>query len=324
LCVPAPILTAILASRAVGLSSRPIRTSRSAAGSPVVLGVWLAQVALVPLGDVLALAARHACPTGPKYRLNRRRGLIVSGADILRGNQLILTLAVILVVLGASLVTTAWRWADRPDAVTKARREMLSSLGASLLTGAVLAVASLYLQEGLSEANEETTWRSNIINTERLVGFSAEGHDMQAGPRLSFAGKQLIAPDFTNSDLTGVTFRDAVISGADFTGANLTEADFVGATITSSKFNEAILDRANLMVAQFVRGDLLQIKSMSGAKVNANTCWPNGFLHNPGALRLLASSQVISTIDGATRKESLSKGYDTPCRPRSHSEAPWA
>lgn len=161
-------------------------------------------------------------------------------ADLFRGNHLILTLCVTLVVLGASLLTTAWRWADRPDAATKARREMVSSLGSSLLTGAVLAAATLYLQEGLSEANEETAWRSTIINSERLVGFSAEGHDMQSRPRVSFAGKQLIAPDFVNSDLTGVTFRDAVISGADFTGANLTEADFVGATITSAKFNEAV------------------------------------------------------------------------------------
>jgi len=245
-------------------------------------------------------------------------------ADLFRGNHLILTLCVTLVVLGASLLTTAWRWADRPDAATKARREMVSSLGSSLLTGAVLAAATLYLQEGLSEANEETAWRSTIINSERLVGFSAEGHDMQSRPRVSFAGKQLIAPDFVNSDLTGVTFRDAVISGADFTGANLTEADFVGATITSSKFNEATLDRANLMVTQFVRGDLLNIKSMNNARINANTCWPSGFLRNPGALRLLRSSQMINTVDGATGRESATKGYDTPCRPRSHSEAPWS
>lgn len=126
-----------------------------------------------------------------------------------------------------------------------------------------------------------------------------------AGKDFSYA--QIIASDFSNSDLTGVVFKHAFLSLDSFTDSNLTDADlsdiqvlpsgslpennvFNGANVTGANFSNSVLHEAqfknaNLQNANFSNTTLTRVKftgaqnmgsaNFSGAAFDEVTC-PDG------------------------------------------------
>ena len=189
------------------------------------------------------------------------------------------------------------------------------------MTGVVLAVLTLYLQQAFADLNEHSTWRANVATSWRLAGLVTEGHDLHRPEPLNFSGKELPAADFRNADAHGLEFRDATMLGADFTQANLRGANFVGADLQASDLSGADLSGAQLQAAHLARVELSDIKSLEGAEVNANTCWPDGFLTSDNRTYQRLRAQLVPKLatDSATNTKKTILGYeDRPgkaCRP---------
>jgi hypothetical protein len=221
------------------------------------------------------------------------------------------------VLLGIAILLRAWATAKTPEA----RSGILAGVGASFMTGVILAVLSLYLQQAFADLNENSTWRANVATSWNMAGLVARGHDLHQPTPLNFSGKELPDADFRQADAHGLHFRDAKMHGADFTGANMANTNLVGADLSESDLSGADLSGSNLQVARLAGAELSDIKTMKGAKVNANTCWPEGFLTSsyPVYRRLRAQLVPVRTTNQATNKKSLSLGYEnkrrTPCRP---------
>ncbi|MET9073629.1 pentapeptide repeat-containing protein [Streptomyces sp. NPDC004232] len=79
----------------------------------------------------------------------------------------------------------------------------------------------------------------------------------------------------------GVKFEDSNLEGAHFNGADLRGVDFLGAHFAGAEFDGANLKGADLRSADLSHTNISYAKDLQGALVNAQTCWPHGFLNNP-------------------------------------------
>ena len=234
-----------------------------------------------------------------------------------RGTIFIVACLGAFVFLGLVILGHAWRTAKTAEA----RSGILAGIGASFMTGVILAVLSLYLQQAFADLNENSTWRANVATSSEVAGLVTEGHNLQRPKPLNFSGKVLPDADFKRADAHSLQFRDATMQGADFSGANLRGTNFVAADLTASDLSGADLSGANLQVTHLARVNLSSVTSMKGARVNANTCWPDGFLTSTNRIyeRLRAQLVPVRTTDGSTGRKTVSLGYEDrrgrPCRP---------
>lgn len=236
-------------------------------------------------------------------------------AEFLQDSRVVLSLAGVFVLLGFLVLFRAWRTAES----FPAKSGILSGIGGALVTGATLAVMSLYLQAAFAHANEESTWRANVNTSFQMAGLVVKGHDLHDPEPLNFSGKELRDADFRDAEAEGIQFRDAKLRGSDFHGANLRDASFVAADLTGTEFAGADLSGADLRVTHFIRSRISDVRSMQGARVDANTCWPIGFLTSGDFENLRQQLVPVETTDGATGKRATSLGYEEargrPCRP---------
>jgi uncharacterized protein YjbI with pentapeptide repeats len=170
------------------------------------------------------------------------------------------------------------------------------NLGVGLLTGTVTTMAVLLLQWTLTEADqqqeelqrkqdqrqeavlreqaEQQTFELSLALTSDLTGFNPKGRSL-AGAYLS--GKKLNSAKLEGADLRGAELRGADLTAANLDGANMTRANLLDATLNLATLRKTNLSGANLRGVKFGRA-AVETATLKGAEVNANTCWPAGFL----------------------------------------------
>ncbi len=236
---------------------------------------------------------RHGSPTllrGEAQCQDRQSSTLEASLD-----TLILILSglafVAFVVAGVYL----W-WPSRHDLASR------SSIGAALLTGAVVAFAIFMLQvvldarlDNLERAGCPRACGSRppavlVASSASRVGTSGlNGFDFHvAGPDLSgfyfvnkilsdadFSALTLEGANFSGADLARAKLMDAELQGANFVSARLEQSDFAGAALVGADFTSACLRLANLAGADLSEVDLTDA-DLTDAAYDAGTTWPNG------------------------------------------------
>jgi pentapeptide repeat protein len=202
-----------------------------------------------------------------------------------------------------------------------AKKEVLVDIGKSLLTGAVLSFAILFLQIHLDHQRraeqKEEQFRFSIGFAQDLNGlepeFSLAGMYL-SGKNMNYA--ELKGQDLNDTNLQQVSLRSADLEDADLEGANLYGADLAGASAIGANFRHADLRAAKLHLASMTlpvdAGDFV------GTKVNSRTCWPDDYLaelHAPGFSKLRHALQPQPTEErGRTViDESSPRAYGRAC-----------
>lgn len=165
------------------------------------------------------------------------------------------------------------------------RAQLLGTLATGILTGALVTVVVVLLQQQLAALSENAVWRANVATAADIPGFTPAGHSLLG---LNLSGKQLPDANLRGANLTGVQLRDTNLSGAILRDANLHDAVMYSADLSTADLTGANLSGARLQGVRFDRAVLKHIKSFTGAVANAATCWPHGFLELPIAKEIKA------------------------------------
>ena len=188
-------------------------------------------------------------------------------------------------------------WPTRRDPASRA------SVGAALLTGAVVAFAIFLLQIVLDSrldeieqqrANERALQdlRQQVAASEGREGTSSglNGFDFHIGGvedlsgfyfvnkilnEADFRGLTLNRADFSGADLTSAQLDDAKLNDADFLSARMENAFLERAELTGADLTSACLRLAHLKDANLTGADLSDV-DLSDAEFNAKTVWANG------------------------------------------------
>lgn len=209
---------------------------------------------------------------------------------------------IILLISGAAfvaLVTTGiylW-WPSRHDTTSRA------SIGAALLTGAVVAFAifvlQIVLEARLDDIDQRRASERALQDLRQQVAASEGREGFPSGLRgfdFHIAGvEDLSGFYFVNKDLSEADFRGLTVNNANFSGADLTNAQFDGAELHGAEFLSAKLENAFLGSAELEQADLtsaclrfahlknadltdalLSDADLSDAEFNAATTWPKG------------------------------------------------
>ena len=179
----------------------------------------------------------------------------------------VIAVATLVFALGAFLL---FRW----GAEDGTRREAWRNLGASLITGVAVTLAVFGLQLFLSDRAEQEDFRFRVALSGNLSGFDPGRHGMDS---MHLAGKVLNGAKFAGISLKGAVLQDSSLIGTNLKGARLEGANLIGATLTDAVLTGAHLDGADLRGTHFNRASIASVASWKGAKVNWQTCWPEGF-----------------------------------------------
>jgi Pentapeptide repeats (8 copies) len=198
------------------------------------------------------------------------------------------------------------------------------SMGIALLSSGFLAFAVLLLQglvEDAAKAEEETARAEQVAaDTEQAIalttsisGFNA--HDLPPGVKLkelNFKAKTLNGAQLKDADLAGVNFQDASLTHANLERADLSEANLIGVDLTDADLTGADLSGADLRGARLEHTGIEYAKSLKGAKVNSETCWPQGFLRSDLTKRLAAGLVSPQGTLKSSEEKQLAIGLVSP------------
>lgn len=186
----------------------------------------------------------------------------------------------------------AWVWAFQRWGLTEAQASDLSGLASSVLGGAVVAVAVLFLEgqararEAASTAQRETEASRRALHLRvqtypqpsklSLIGAELQGIPL---PHTNFSAANFSRCDLTGADLSrgthiDIRLTDAILTGASFsdstlTGAKLTGAKAEKAIFALAKLDEAALDGADLTGADLSGADLRRASLIGAHLENA-------------------------------------------------------
>ena len=187
-----------------------------------------------------------------------------------------------LIALAGVLAVGFWLWFP-----PEADANRYSDLGTTLIGGATVGVAILYLERQFSRRAERRDLQMQLGLTDELPGVDLSGRDLS---RFYLPGK-----DLRHANLRKAKLRGANLSGVKLDHANLSKADIRGA-----KLDETGLAPSNTLVPsnELVPGPLfpdanLQGVTLTGAKYDEHTTWPRNFsadnADNAGAIRARSS-----------------------------------
>ncbi|TVZ76577.1 pentapeptide repeat-containing protein [Streptomyces sp. BK340] len=200
-----------------------------------------------------------------------------------------------LAATGLLLLTIAWIMARDPGKVSRwriarwlrkpvqgdgnlnvGRTGLLAGLGAGILTSLAVTFTLFAVQYSLQQSQDESTWKSSVATAADLPGFEPGHHKLNG---MNFSGKQMRDADFRNTHLSGigVKFEDSILENSHFEGADARGVDFLGAHFSGSEFANTNLSGADLRSADLSHTSISGAKSLDGALVNQQTCWPHGF-----------------------------------------------
>jgi uncharacterized protein YjbI with pentapeptide repeats len=180
------------------------------------------------------------------------------------------------VVLVVTIVPGLWLWwPSRRDAAQR------SSLGAALLTGAVVSFAVFAVQLVFDARLRDIDERRQVEDARRSERqrVQAERADLQltVGLEPNLSGIDLTGRDLSGFYLSRKRLVDAVLIGANLSAANLSRTNLAAAKLQGADLEGALLDGANLTRAiltgaNLSGADLRQAKlasaDLSGATLN--------------------------------------------------------
>jgi uncharacterized protein YjbI with pentapeptide repeats len=216
----------------------------------------------------------------------------------------LVVLTAILSLIGLLLLVIAFQRAGSSNAKVVNRAQLLGGLSSGLLTGAVVTVGVLLLQQHLADLSANTTWRTSVATAADIPGFTPAGYSLQG---LDLSGKQLLDANLSGANLTGVQLRDTNLAGADLRGADLHGVVMYSADLSTADLTGADLSDAQLQGVDFDHAAVEHAKSFVGAVANAATCWPQGFLELPIANEIRA----VPVYDAQGNIE-ISRGHEYP------------
>lgn len=216
----------------------------------------------------------------------------------------LVVLTTILFLIGLLLLAIAFQRAGNSNAKVVNRAQLLGGLSSGLLTGAVVTVGVLLLQQHLADLSANATWRTSVATAADIPGFTPASYSLQG---LDLSGKQLLDANLSGTNLTGVQLRDTNLTGADLKGADLHGVVMYSADLSTADLTGADLSDAQLQGVNFDHAAVEHAKSFAGAVANAATCWPPGFLKLPIAKKIKAVS--VSDAKGNTE---ISRGTEYP------------
>ncbi|MFD9100193.1 pentapeptide repeat-containing protein [Streptomyces virginiae] len=208
--------------------------------------------------------------------------------------------------LGAVGAVFAWKMAVR-EPESEPRIEVLAGIGGGLVTGIVIGLSALFLEQTIGESQKYATWRANIEIAQSIPGFTPDGRSLKG---INFSGKDLHDSDLRKTDLEDLRFRESDLRGANISGVSLHRAELIGANLYEASLLGSDLEGASLHSANLTHAELDGPgTSFHGTKVNAYTCWPKGM-----PAKMLADVVVEKFWDEATGKmlgsqEDLQDGF---------------
>lgn len=131
------------------------------------------------------------------------------------------------------------------------RANSINSLGISLLTGAIISSAFVWLDGKQSARREREALVFQLSMTPDLSGIDLRDQDLRGiyfGGKVmrnaNLAGAQLSGASFYQTDLTGSDLSRADLTNADLAAATLTRATMIGTNLNSADLTDARLDDA--------------------------------------------------------------------------------
>jgi len=188
-------------------------------------------------------------------------------------------------------------WPSRHDPSSR------SSIGAALLTGAVVSFAILLLQlvmearlddleQRRSSERALQDLRQQVAASEGREGTSSglEGFDFHLENAKDLSGFYFVSKILRDAKFRGLTLNGVNFSGADLSGAQLEDAKLHGAEFRTAKLQNTFLGGAELMGADMTSACLrlahLEGADLTGADLtdadlthalyDAETTWPDG------------------------------------------------
>ncbi len=208
----------------------------------------------------------------------------------------LVTLILLLVLTTAGILLMTW----------KSSSESTRGLGAGMISGAVVTLALFFVQLSIDDAknqaadnakqaaarqaqlSDNAAFRLAVSLQNNLTGFDYTGHSMQG---FYLSGKILRDADLAGVDLQHATLHSTDMSYADLGNADLRGANAHGASFANASLVGADLRKADLRNATLRNADLHGAQ-LAGAVVDADTCWPSGFLTRQVRLEVRAEPVV--------------------------------
>lgn len=209
-------------------------------------------------------------------------------------------LTAVLLVLGIGLWVVAMVRAGSAEG----RAQVLGSLSGGILTGAVVSIGVLVLQQWLAASSENALWQANVETSADIPGFYPGNHPMRG---LDLSSKHLENADLRGKNLEGVQFRDTDLAKALLNGAILHDDVMWFANLRDAELPGADLSGAQIQGVNFTHANMWSIKSLKGAQADKYTCWPSGFFNSPKVKEVKAA-----VYHDALGRVSRSVGYEYP------------
>jgi uncharacterized protein YjbI with pentapeptide repeats len=143
-----------------------------------------------------------------------------------------------------------------------------SELGATLIGGAVVAIAVLYLERQVSSEAERRELRLQLGLQNSLAGIDLRNRDL--------SGFHLAGKDFRGANLAGANLRGANLSGGNLRDATLNGADLRGAKLDETPLHpsETLFPSEDLYPGPIYPDATIQNTTFSKAKYDSDTKWP--------------------------------------------------
>jgi uncharacterized protein YjbI with pentapeptide repeats len=144
-----------------------------------------------------------------------------------------------------------------------------SDLGIALISGAVVALAVLYLQVRLSNAAEKRNLQLQLGLQDKFPGIDLSHHDL--------SGFHIPGKDLRQANLTGTNLRGANLSGANLQHAILNKADLRGAKLDETPLypSEDLFPSDDLLLGSIYEAVNHNSATFNGAKYDSKTKCPN-------------------------------------------------
>lgn len=167
------------------------------------------------------------------------------------------------VAVVAVLAVGLWLW--WPPGAAADRH---SDLGVTLIGGAVVALAVLYLERQFTRGAERRDLRLQIGLQNNLAGIDLRRRDL--------SGFHLAGKDLRGANLSGTNLRGANLSGASLRDAVLNDADLRGAKLNETPLypSETLYPSKDLYPGPIYPDAIIQNTGLSKVKYDAATKWP--------------------------------------------------
>jgi len=163
---------------------------------------------------------------------------------------------VILIVSLAAAGIALWIWSYLMVSSPHEPAGAVNQLAASLLTGAVVSFAFVWLDHKQAARRDRDALLLQLSFTADLSGIDLRNQDLTG---TYMGGKLIRRANLAGACLQGASFYRSDLTDADLARADLRGADFAGATLTRTTLVECMLDNADFTGANV--GDAIIVGS---------------------------------------------------------------